>query len=170
LFQLKKHSINKKIDRLINRQKKRSFTVKTVKTVAILNNPKSNLTFNNLKYVQKSLNLSSSNFDIFTFKNKNEHYNELRGIVASKDVFSLFGSIKTPEITKFLDKEYDLLLDFTGMSNIYEKYLSLAIKANFRVGYSNKEELYDMMLQVKQGDVKTYIDETVRYLKIIGLI
>ena len=170
MFRLKENSIKRKTNAFIKALTKRQINAKPVQKVAILNNPQSNLNFENLKYVQKALNLSSSQFDIFTFKEKNDHYNELRGIVADKNVFSTFGKIKTPEILEFLGKQYDLLLDFTGLSNPYEKYLSLAIKASFRVGYINEEELYDLMLDIPQKNIKLFTDETVKYLKIIGLL
>ncbi len=170
MFKLKEHSIQKKIKQLTKDLSKKQLQIKPVKKVAILNNPQSNLTFENLKYLQKALKLDSSQFDIFTFKEKNDHYNELRGIVASKEVFSSFGKIKSPEILEFLEKKYDLLLDFTGMSNLYETYFSLAIQANFRVGYFLENESYDLMLQVPHGDIKNFADETNRYLKIIGLL
>jgi len=170
LFNLKEKNIQRKTDKLIRNLQDKSIKVYPVKRVAVLNNPNSQLNFENLKYVQKALNLSSSQFDIFTFKEKNDNYNELRGIVASKEVFSNFGKIKSPEILEFLDKKYDLLLDFTGLTNLFEIYFSLSIQTNFRVGYLNDEGLYDLMLEVPQGDIKHFADETARYLKIIGLI
>ena len=170
MFHLKENSIRRKTKELVKTISKRQMPSGPVRKVAILNNPQSNLTFENLKYVQKALNLSSSQFDIFTFKEKNDHYNELRGIVADKDVFSRFGNIKTSEILEFLDRSYDLLLDFTAMSNLFEKYLSLSIKASFRVGYVNEEELYDLMLDIPKKDIKLFADETVRYLKIMGIL
>ena len=170
MFNIKENSIRRKTKELVKTLSKRQIPSGPVRKVAVLNNPQSNLTFENLKYVQKALNLSSSQFDIFTFKEKNDHYNELRGIVADKDVFSSFGKIKTPEILEFLDKSYDLLLDFTAMTNIYEKYLSLSIKSSFRVGYKNTEELYDLMVDIPKKDIKLFTDETVRYLKVIGLL
>ncbi len=170
MFNIKENSIQKKIDKLQKELTKHSVVIKPIKKVAILNNPASKLSFDNLKLTQKSLGLDSSQFDIFTFKEKNDHYNELRGIVASKDVFSGFGKIKSPEIKEFLERKYDLLLDFTGPSNLYEKYFSLAIQANCRVGYFNEEELYDLMLQIPMGDIKNFAGETARYLKILGLI
>ncbi len=170
MFDIKENSIKRKTNALIKALSKRQLVAYPVQKVVILNNPQSNLNFENLKYVQRALNLSSSQFEIFTFKEKNDHYNELRGIVADKNVFSTFGKIKTPEILEFLNKDYDLLLDFTGLSNLYEKYLSLSIKASFRVGYINEEELYDLMLDIPKKNVNLFADETAKYLKIIGLL
>jgi len=143
---------------------------KPIVKVAVLNNPASNLTFDHLKYVQKALGLRSNQFDIITYKEKKDNFNELRGLLVTKDIFSSFGKIKLPEVETFLSKDYDLLLDFTGMSNVYEKFLSLSINANCRVGYQNDEELYDIMLVVNKGDIQSFIDETKRYLTIIGLL
>ncbi len=149
---------------------KRSVVVKPVQKVAILNNPESNLSLQNLQYLEKSLNLSSENFEIFTIKERKNNYNELRGIIASIDSFSAFGKIKSETITAFLDREYDLLIDFTNASNTVEKYFSLAIKANFRVGYKNSGEIYDLMVLVNEGKIKDFIDEMARYFKILGLL
>ena len=170
MLQIKQKILRNQADKLIRKQKNRKVAVKKIQKVAVLNNPSSKLSFDNLKYVQKTLGLSSNQFDIITFKDKRDNYNELRGLVISKDIFSAFGKIKSPEVIAFLNKEYDLLLDFTKMSNVYERYLSLSIHANCRIGYFTDEELYDVMLMVAQGNIKAYIDEAKRYLKIIGLL
>ena len=170
MLKLKKNNIQRRIKELLIEKPKNNLQIKSVKSVVILNNPDSNLSFENFKYLQKSLGLSDNQFDIFTFKQKKDNYNELRGIVATKEVFSIFGKIKSPEILEFLNNRYDLLIDFTNLSNVYEKYFSLLIKSDFRVGYINDEELYDLMINVPLGDIKSFIDESARYLKIIGLI
>ena len=170
MFNIRENSIRRKIKKLEKKSAERSFVVKPVKKVAILNNPASNLSFENLKFVQRTLGLRSGQFEIFTFKHKTDSYNELRGIVASKEIIGTFGSLKSPEITAFLEKEYDLLLDFTAMSNIYEKFFFLSIQANCRVGYFNEDELYDLMLNIPVGDIKNFALETRRYLNIMGLL
>jgi len=166
---IKNRVIKKNINNMTKTLRNRSVIVKPVQKVAILNNPQSNLTLQNLQYLEKALGLNSSSFEIFTIKERKDNYNELRGIIATIDSFNAFGKIKSETISAFLEREYDLLIDFTNVSNIVEKYFSLAIKANFRVGYSNPEEIYDMMVLVKEGDIKGFIDEMIRYLKIIGL-
>jgi len=170
LLHLKENTIRRKVDKLKTRLSKKQIIVKPARKIAVLNNPQSNLTFDNLKFLQKTYGLSSSQFNIFTFKEKNDHYNELRGIVASKDVFNAFGKLKSPEIIEFLDKKYDLLLDFTNLSNIYEQYFSLSIQANCRIGYYHDEQLYDLMLNISLGDIKNYALESVKYLRVLGIL
>jgi hypothetical protein len=166
---IKNRILKRNITTMAKALQKRTVLVKPVKTVAVLNNPQSNLSLQNLQYLEKALNLSSSSFEIFTIKERKDYYNELRGVIATFDSFSAFGKIKSKEISTSISKKYDLFIDFTGTSNIVEKYFSLAIQSNFRVGYTNNDEIYDLMLQVEKGEIKLFIDEMVRYLKIIGL-
>jgi len=90
--------------------------------------------------------------------------------VASKDVFNGFGKLKSPEIIEFLEKKYDILLDFTNLTNDYEQFFSLSIQANCRIGYFNEEELYDLMLEIPVGDIQNFATESKRYLKIMGIL
>jgi len=80
LINIKENRIRSKVKKLKKQLSGRQVMVKPANKIAILNNPQSNLTFNNLKILQKTYGLSSSQFEIFTFKNKNDNYNELRGI------------------------------------------------------------------------------------------
>jgi len=170
LLKLKKNNIRRKVRKLLAKKPMEVLQIKPVKSVVILNNPDSNLNSENFKYLQKSLGLNNNQFGILTFTQKKDQYNELKGIVATKKVFSIFGNVKDPEILEFLNNQYDLLIDFTNLSNVYEKYFSLLIKSDFRVGYINDEELYDLMINVPFGDIKSFIDEMTKYLKIIGSI
>jgi hypothetical protein len=166
---IKNKILKRNITAMANAMQKHTVLVKPVKKVAILNNPQSNLSLQNLQYLEKALNLNSESFEIFTIKHRKDNYNELRGVIATIDSFNMFGKIKSETINKFLNQKYDLLIDFTNTSNIVEEYFSLAIKAGFRVGYANDKEIYDLMLQIDKGKIKAFIDEMMRYLKIIGL-
>jgi len=166
---IKERSINNKIDTLISSLKGRKVIVKPIKSVVIINNPASNFNQKDLRNLEKVLHLDSDDFDIFSIKKKNDSINKLRGVVATIDSFTVFGAIKNPEIKLFLDKKYDLLIDFTHVSNVVEKYFSLAIQADFRVGYQNEEEIYDLMLKLEDDNIGVYVSEMMRYLKIIGL-
>jgi len=167
---IKEHILKKHINKLMAQAHQKATIVKPIKQIAILNNTTSKLDFKSLKYLQKSLGISSDRFSIFTIKQKNDNYNELRGIVATKEDISIFGKIKSPEITEFLSKKYDLLIDLTQANNSIEKYFSLSIPSGFRVGYNTDEKIYDLMLSIEKGDIHTFTDEMCKYFTILGLI
>ncbi len=150
--------------------KKHKPVVSKIKTVAILNNPESKLDIKKLKLLENKLGLDSENFKIFTIKNKKDNFNELRGLVADSLDINLFGAIKNQQIKEFLNEKYDLLIDFTGLKKDLEKYFSLKINAGFRVGYTNDDNIYDLMLDVKYGNIDTFIKEMTFYLELMRLI
>jgi len=147
---------------------KHDIQIKPVKTVIILNNLQSNLNLQNQQYLEKALQLSKSNIHIITIKKQKDNNNDLQDVIASINSISTFGKIKNRTIKTLLDKKYDLFIDFTNTSNIIEEYFSLAIQSDFRVGYVNDNEFYDLMIQVEKGKIKLFIDEMMKYLKIIG--
>ena len=169
MINLKENIIKRKNKKLKKELSGRQIQIKPVQKIAVLNNTSSNFRLDKWQLLQKLFGKNHS-FDILTFKQKNEVFHEFPGIIASKDDFTSFGKIKNPEILDFLDREYDLLLDFTRQSNLYEVFLSLSVKANCRVGYYHPDELYDLMHDIPVGDVDNYLHESLKYLKILGVL
>ena len=141
-----------------------------IKKVAILNGQNSGFTIKMLQLLEKYFQLDSTDFYIFTVKNKKDNYNELRGVVADITDINLFGKIKTQQIKNFTENKYDVLIDFTGMQNNIERYFSLKINTGFRIGYASNDNLYDLMLDVPSNDIKTFIKEMKYYMELLKLI
>ena len=167
---MKKSVVNRKIKKLQKDLSRHKPEVKKVQQVVILNSPDSQLDIKKMEKLEKAMNLHSTSFHIFTVKEKKDNFNELRGLVADISDLNLLGNVKNEQIKAFLNKKYDLLIDFTGLKNELQKYFSLQIKAGFRVGYKTDEDLYDLMLKMKEPNLEVFINEMQYYLKIIGLI
>ena len=72
-------------------------------------------------------------------------------------------------IKNFVEKDYDILINFCDDSCIPIKYLAGSSKAKFKVGkYQENIDLYDMMLDVKENTLAALIKETHHYLNIIN--
>ncbi len=166
---IKKGLIKKQINKMIAKQKKRNPVVIRIKSVAILNRPASNLSIKKLELLEKKLHLDSTDFHIFTVKNKKDNFNELRGLVADAADLNMFGTIKNQQIKDFLNRKYDLLIDFTGHKTDLEKFFSLKIQAGFRVGYTSDDEIFDLMIDNKTDNIDLFIKEMTFYLELIGL-
>ncbi len=167
---MKKSIINRKIKNFQKKLLKHQPEIKKVKEVAILNSPNSNLDVKKMELLEKALNLDATNFHIFTVKEKKDNFNELRGLIADVTDLNLLGKVKNEQIKAFLEKKYDLLIDFTGLKTDLQKYFSLQINSSFRVGYKTDEDLYDLMLEIENGQLDIFIKEMKYYLKILGLI
>ncbi len=167
---MKKSAVNRKIKKLQKSLVEHKPVIKKVRNVAILNSPDSQLDVKKMEQLEKALQLHTTDFHIFTVKEKKDNFNELRGLVADITDLNLLGNIKNEQIKAFLKEKYDLLIDFTGLKNELQKYFSLQIQSGFRVGYKTDEDLYDLMLDLEEDQLDTFIKEMKRYLSIMGLI
>lgn len=83
--------------------------------------------------------------------------------------FGWVGEINNPNLQKFIDTPFDLLINFDAYNNLYIKYLTLISNGDFKVGYSKTDDrLYNFMIVHKEDDLKTFIAELKKYLKILN--
>ena len=167
---MKKKLIHNKIKKLSQKKAENQPVITKIKTVVILNNPNSGLDIKKLKLLENALKLDSTDFNIFTVKEKKDNFNNLHGLIADISDLNFFGNIKNNQIKDFFDKKYDILIDFTALEKPLEKFFSLKIPAGFRVGYKTDDLLYDLMIEVKNKDIPVFIKEMTYYLKLLKMI
>lgn len=162
----KAKSILRKTERLLKSKNNSLQIAKNIETVGIIVNEGSEFDFEMLKKLQRDIASSSSNFLVLTCKKTTESYNEFRGVIIKESDFSWNGSIKAVEIQDFLEKPFDMLIDFTNNNQVFNNYLVAKSKAKFKVGYTDIDDrLYDLMISANSE--KLFIDELIKYLKIL---
>jgi len=83
--------------------------------------------------------------------------------------FGWVGEINNPNLQKFIETPFDLFINFDAYNNMYIKYLTLMSKGKFKVGYSKTDDrLYNFMIVHEEDDLKTFISELKKYLKILN--
>jgi len=83
------------------------------------------------------------------------------------DDISLFGKVET-DTNEFFRKDYDLVLNYFNRSNMILKLLSLKCKGKFRVGFGNVDHrLNDLILNLETWQTKQFLEESIKYLRII---
>ena len=67
--------------------------------------------------------------------------------------FSLFGGLKSGNILKFLEKQFDILICLDRNINIYMEYIMAASAARFRIGpyISKRENIFELMIRTAEG-------------------
>jgi hypothetical protein len=166
-----KHKVlSKKIERSIKSNNKNSLQVdRVIKSVGIIVKENSKFNFESLKKLQKEIPIGSKNFSVLTYKSKNETYNEFRGTFFYEKLVSLSGKIKSKEVKEFLNKEFDMLIDYTGAQTIFAEYLIVSSKAKFKVGYLiENKKLYNFMIDVPFDNTTKFNNELIKYLKILN--
>ena len=72
-------------------------------------------------------------------------------------------------IKNFVEKDYDILINFCDSDCIPMKYLAGSSQAKFKVGrYEEDIDLYDMMIDVKEDTLSDLIKEIHHYLTVIN--
>lgn len=139
---------------------------KNINTVGIIVNEGSTFDFEMLKRLQKQIASGSENFSILTYKNSTDGYNEFRGVIVNEKDFSWNGKLKSKEVKEFLEKPFDMLIDYTKSTTILSKYLAVKSKAKFKVGFANIDKrVYNFMIAVDK-DINLFNKELIKYLNI----
>ncbi len=83
--------------------------------------------------------------------------------------FSWNGSIKSTDLTQFLDQNFDMLIDYTKANTVFKKHIVAKSKASFKVGYTEVDDrLYDFMIAVENEEIISFNKELIKYLKILN--
>ena len=76
------------------------------------------------------------------------------------------------EATRFMNTQFDILID-TNFRNLFPlQYISCLSAAGFKVGiFENEknESHYDLMIEMKPGNINGFLTEAIRYLEMINI-
>ncbi len=98
-------------------------------------------------------------------KDNNEHFS-----LRIQDV-SITGKIKDHNMAKLISKPWDLLIDLTGLQDVFEQLISSEIKAGFKVGITDKfPEFYDLMILSDEKNKNNFPGELEKYLHSLQII
>lgn len=137
----------------------RFLNLKQVKTAGILWKSEDINAFKQLSEQLKVLGISVSNLC----------FSDQPGSVGGEAVFcpedfSLFGKIKKPEIARFIEQPFDLLLDISLSQGIEMQYLRCLSQARLKAGWSMAEPNYfDLSIDVKDRKEPSYLAEQLIY-------
>jgi len=77
-----------------------------------------------------------------------------------------------PFAESFISKDYDVLIDLNFKKILPLQYISYLSQSHFKVGIKDPEgdpvsSPFDLMLETRQHDLKSFLDEAIRYLEMI---
>ena len=84
---------------------------------------------------------------------------------------SLSGEINKPEVVDFLEKPFDLLINYYDTEKAALLLVSQLSKANFKVGFSVVDKrLNHFMIDTNAENYKIFVSELFKYLRILNKI
>lgn len=89
--------------------------------------------------------------------------------VFSKRTFGMNGKIKQEDLQSFLNRSYDLAINYYSKPNLYLEYVSTLCKSELKVGITEESEsVNNLVLKVNEKDYNQFSEELVKYLNILN--
>lgn len=85
--------------------------------------------------------------------------------------FGLYGKVKNPTLEDFLNREFDLLINYSNTNWVYTRVVLAHSKAKMKAGFASEGGSWqDIAIDVPPNRMDTFHEELVKYLKIMNLL
>ncbi|PID71135.1 MAG: hypothetical protein CR985_01315 [Flavobacteriales bacterium] len=146
--------------------------IKKIDNIGILANSRLFGSYDITRNLSQKFNLPSRCFEVIIFEDLkddfvSQHYNTF----TEKDL-GMFGKAKAPNVVDFIDTEFDLLINYCPVTEIYTNILTMRSKAKLKVSFASEEmlKIYDFTIDVQGNKIDVFNDELAKYLKIFKFI
>ncbi|WP_417362958.1 DUF6913 domain-containing protein [Galbibacter sp.] len=139
-----------------------------VRSLAIIINYDTLVDYKPLMDIAKAIRISNDNIFIAGYVDriyKNVNY---MIPVFSQNSFGINGKVKQEDIQAFLDRPYDIAINYYSTPNLFLKYVSTLCKSELKVGITEgSENVNNLVLKVNEKDYDQFSKELVKYLNIL---
>jgi len=145
--------------------------VKEIKKVGVLAEISLFQTYDFTKRLCSELGIEEEEMTVFLFdrSGKDNSLNTTR--VCNEDSFGLYGKIKAPALSNFVEKKFDLLINYCDANLVYDQIIVFRSAAGLKVGFEHEENHFnDISFKVDGNKIDTFNNELVKYLEILKLI
>lgn len=122
------------------------------------------------KALVETLKISADAINTVIFQQKLKKDQRDLGIITPKN-FGWNGKLPLDKLENILTKNYDLLINYSKVENVYVNLLILHCKVAFRVGFGHfNKKLYDFIVKCDPAELSLFHTELSKYLKILKKI
>lgn len=88
-----------------------------------------------------------------------------------EESFGLYGKVKNPSLEEFVDKEFDLLVNYSGTDWVFSEVILSRSRARLKAGFEGDAGGWqDIAINIPGNKMDTFHEELVKYLRIMNLI
>jgi len=167
---LKKKRIQKIFEKAIRKKHQESQLIHNehIKSVGVLIDEESYLKNDVIYLLQSHLGIGEEAIQLFVMRKYRKKDPPSAIHVTAKD-FGWVGEINNQNLQEFIDNPFDLLINFDAYNNLYIKYITLLSKGKFKVGFTKTDDrLFNFMMVHTEDNLKPYVSELKKYLKILN--
>jgi hypothetical protein len=161
--------IKKNIEKLNNQFKPTN--TKKINSILLLIDESNQTYKTKILFKLKEMGINESKLSILIHNQTINKGKKYESPTFSSDCFSILGQVKSAELKSIFNQSFDLLITFYDHKNPLLEYITQNINGDFKVGLTTSQN-NNLHLSIKCAinDVNTYINETLKYLKILNKI
>lgn len=142
-----------------------------IKTIGILVDESESFNREAILKELKSYNLDLETIDVLVFKEKIKAKEVIEEPFYTLKDLSLSGKINKVEVQKFIDANFDLLINFYEEPKASLNVIAKKSKAKFKVGLSTIDKrINHLIIDSDLENVKVFTSELIKYLRILNKV
>ncbi|BCY29503.1 DUF6913 domain-containing protein [Flavobacterium okayamense] len=142
-----------------------------IKTIGILVDESEILNRDTILRELKSYNLEVEAIEVLVFKEKIKNKEVIQEPFYTLKDLSLSGKINKLEVQKFIEADFDLLINFYEEPKASLNVIAKKSKAKFKVGFSTIDKrINHLIIDCDLENVKVFTSELVKYLRILNKV
>ncbi len=142
-----------------------------IKTIGILVDESESLNREAILKELKSYNLDVETIDVLVFKEKIKAKEVKEEPFYTLKDLSLSGKVNKVEVQKFIDANFDLLINFYEEPKASLNVIAKKSKAKFKVGLSTIDKrINHLIIDSDLENVKVFTSELIKYLRILNKV
>ena len=142
-----------------------------IKTIGILVDESESFNREAILKELKSYNLDLETIDVLVFKEKIKAKEVIEEPFYTLKDLSLSGKVNKVEVQKFIDANFDLLINFYEEPKASLNVIAKKSKAKFKVGLSTIDKrINHLIIDSDLENVKVFTSELIKYLRILNKV
>jgi len=128
-------------------------------------------TYDFTRNLSSNFGLDKNSFNIILYRNSkiNEELADCN-YFSEKD-FGMFGKIVGEDLKKFVNKNFDLLINYCTKEDLFSEMVCIKSKAKLVAGFNNKTyNNYDISIKIESNKIDTFNEELTKYLQILKVL
>lgn len=128
-------------------------------------------TYDFTKSLSNGLGIAQDEMVVFLFDRTRQGVRPENHKICDEGCFGLFGKIKSLSLERFVNKKFDLMINYCEPDLVYAQIIMLRSKARLKAGFEDENNFFnDIAIKTAGNKIDTFNTELVKYLQLLKLI
>ena len=123
------------------------------------------------KSLSNGLGIRQDEIVVFLFDSSKQGITVENHKICDEGCFGLFGKIKSLALQRFVNKKFDLMINYCEPDLVYAQIIMLRSNARLKAGFEGENNFFnDIAIRTAGNKIDTFNAELIKYLKLLKLI